>query len=99
MVHDYWMYVDDLPFVEETLPHTRTVIDWFAGHLRPDGLLGRVRWWEFADWTETYHGGSPPQEADGGSTFLTLQFVEALHDAASWNHSMEARNVRRNTRP
>ena len=82
MVHDYWMYVDDLPFVQETLPHTRTVIDWFAAHLRPDGLMGNVKWWEFADWTEGYPGGSPPQEPDGGSTFLTLQFVEALHDAA-----------------
>jgi alpha-L-rhamnosidase len=82
MVHDYWMYVDDLPFVEETLPHTRTVLDWFASHLRPDGLLGRVKWWEFGDWTEDYPGGSPPQEADGGSAFLTLQFIEALHDAA-----------------
>ncbi|HTD53786.1 MAG TPA: alpha-L-rhamnosidase C-terminal domain-containing protein, partial [Silvibacterium sp.] len=82
MLHDYWMYVDDLPFVQETLPHTRTVIDWFAGHLRPDGLMGNVKWWEFADWTEGYPGGVPPQEADGGSTFLTLQFVEALHNAA-----------------
>ena len=82
MVHDYWMYVDDLPFVEETLPHTRTVLDWFASRLRPDGLLGPVKWWEFGDWTEDYPGGSPPQEADGGSTFLTLQFIEALRDAA-----------------
>jgi alpha-L-rhamnosidase len=82
MLHDYWMYVDDLPFVAETLPHTRTVLDWFAAHLRPDGLLGNVKWWEFADWTEGYPGGSPPQDADGGSTFLTLQFIEALHDAA-----------------
>ncbi len=82
MVHDYWMYVDDLPFVEDTLPHTRTVLDWFASRLRPDGLLGPVKWWEFGDWTEDYPGGSPPQEADGGSAFLTLQFIEALHDAA-----------------
>ena len=82
MVHDYWMYVDDLPFVEQTLPHTRTVIDWFAGHLRPDGLLGNVKWWEFADWTEGYRDGVPPQDPDGGSTFLTLQYIESLHDAA-----------------
>ncbi|MBV8115635.1 MAG: hypothetical protein JO300_12900, partial [Silvibacterium sp.] len=82
MLHDYWIYVDDLPFVEETLPHTRTVLDWFAAHLRPDGLLGNVKWWEFADWTAGYPGGSPPEDLDGGSSFLTLQFIEALHDAA-----------------
>ncbi|HVT97238.1 MAG TPA: hypothetical protein VHE33_06995 [Acidobacteriaceae bacterium] len=82
MVHDYWMYVDDPALVKETLPHTRTVLDWFASHLRPDGLLGKVGWWEFGDWTADYPDGVPPQEADGGSTFLTLQFMEALGYAA-----------------
>jgi alpha-L-rhamnosidase len=81
MLHDYWMYVDDLPLVKETLPHTRTVLDWYAAHLRPDGLVGQVKWWEFADWTANYKDGVPPQEPDGGSTFLTLQFVEALKAA------------------
>jgi alpha-L-rhamnosidase len=81
MVHDYWLYVDDLPLVREVLPHTRTVIDWYAAHQRPDGLLGNVKWWEFGDWTSGYKDGDPPQEADGGSTFLTLQFIEALRDA------------------
>jgi alpha-L-rhamnosidase len=81
MLHDYWMYVNDEPLVRETLPRTRGVIDWYASHLRPDGLMGRVKWWEFADWTSGYDGGNPPQEADGGSTYLTLQFIEALRDA------------------
>jgi hypothetical protein len=40
-----------------------------------------VKWWEFGDWTGTYHDGVPPQEADGGSTFLSLQFIEALQAA------------------
>jgi hypothetical protein len=82
MLHDYWMYVNDEPLVRNILPHTRGVIDWYAAHLRPDGLLGKVRWWEFADWTKGYPNGVPPQEADGGSTLLTLQFIEALRDAA-----------------
>jgi alpha-L-rhamnosidase len=81
MLHDYWMYVDDVPLVKETLPHTRTVLDWYAAHLRPDGLLGRVNWWEFADWTANYKYGVPPQEPDGGSTFIALQFVGALQAA------------------
>lgn len=81
MIHDYWMYVDDRDLVKETLPHTRTVLDWYAAHLRVDGLLGPVKWWEFADWTANYRYGVPPQEPDGGSTFLTLQFVEALQAA------------------
>lgn len=82
MLHDYWMYVDDLPLVKETLPHTRTVLDWYASHIRPDGLLGRMNWWQFGDWTASYKYGVPPQDSDGGSTFLTLQFVGALQAAA-----------------
>ncbi|MGC2163752.1 MAG: alpha-L-rhamnosidase C-terminal domain-containing protein [Silvibacterium sp.] len=82
MVHDYWMYVDDLSLVKETLPHTRPVLDWFTARLRPDGLLEKMPWWEFGDWTGDYRDGVPPQENDGGSSFLTLQFIEALHDAA-----------------
>lgn len=82
MLHDYWMYVNDEALVRETLPHTRGVIDWYAAHLRPDGLLGNVKWWEFGDWTSSYKDGVPPQEADGGSTFLTLQFIEALRNAS-----------------
>ncbi len=81
MLHDYWMYVDDLPLVKGTLPHTRTVLDWYAAHLRPDGLLGQMRWWEFGDWTTNYKYGVPPQDPDGGSTFITLQFVGALQAA------------------
>ena len=87
MLHDYWMYVDDPALVRATLPHTRTVLDWFADRLRPDGLLGRLGWWEFADWTANYPNGEPPQDADGGSTLLTLQFVAALRDAAEMEHA------------
>jgi hypothetical protein len=82
MLHDYWMYVDDPALVRATLPHTRPVLDWFTDHLRPDGLLGKLGWWEFADWTANYPNGEPPQDADGGSTLLTLQFIAALKDAA-----------------
>jgi alpha-L-rhamnosidase len=65
-LHDYWMYVDDPQFVRQTVPHTRSVLDWFIGNLRPDGLLGRMPWWEFGDWTENYINGVPPQDQDGG---------------------------------
>src|SRR5258708_26506610 len=78
MLQDYWMYVDDEPLVRQMLPNTRGVIDWYAARVRPDGLLGKVSWWEFGDWTSGYPDGVPPQEADGGSSFLTMQFIEAM---------------------
>jgi hypothetical protein len=45
--------------------------------------MGRVEWWPFVDWSPPqFDGGVPPQMADGGSSALTLQFVEALRYAA-----------------
>jgi hypothetical protein len=58
------------------------VIDWYTARLRPDGLMGKVGWWEFGDWTSNYKSGAPPQDPDGGSTFLTLQYMQALRDAS-----------------
>ena len=83
MLHDFWMYRDDAAFVRSLLPGTRGVLDWFAARQRADGLMGRVEWWPFVDWSPPqFDGGVPPQMADGGSSALTLQFVEALRYAA-----------------
>jgi alpha-L-rhamnosidase len=82
MVHDFLMYRDDLAFVRSHLPGTRTVLDWFVQRQRPDGLMSKLPWWPFVDWTHDFEGGVPPQDADGGSVPITLQFIEALRDAA-----------------
>ena len=77
------------PFVKSLVPGTRGVIDWFAAHQRADGLLSRIEWWPFVDWSEpTFPGGSPPQDADGGSSALTLQFIEALKNASELEAAM-----------
>lgn len=83
MLHDFWMYRDDPGFAGSLLPGTRGVLDWFAVRQRADGLMGRVEWWPFVDWSPSqFEFGVPPQMADGGSSALTLQFVEALRYAA-----------------
>ncbi len=64
------------------LAGTRTVLDWFLQHQRPDGLLQRLPWWVFVDWSEDFQAGEPPQDADGGSSIITLQFIEALRYAS-----------------
>ena len=79
MLHDYWMYVDDEPLVKETLPHTRTVLDWFAAQQRPDGLLGRMGWWEFGDWTADY----PLRRAAAGSRWRIGVPDAAVHRGAA----------------
>ena len=82
MVHDFWMYRDDPEFVRAQLQGTRSVLDWYLKRQRPDGLLGRIPWWPFVDWGKDFGFGEPPQDEDGGSSVITLQFIEALRYAA-----------------
>ena len=83
MVHDYWTWRDDAAFVRRQLGGTRTVLDWFTQRLRPDGLLGRVPWWNFVDWCDEFEAGVPPQDADGGSVAgLAPARARALREAA-----------------
>ncbi len=81
MVHDFWMYRSDPEFVRAQLPGTRAVLDWFLQRQRADGLLMKIPWWPFVDWGKDFGFGMAPQDSDGGSSAMTLQFVEALRYA------------------
>jgi alpha-L-rhamnosidase len=82
MLHDFWMYRPDNGALAEWVPHTRSVIGWYARYQRADGLLGKMPWWNFGDWTKDFVFGVPPQDADGGSALLSLYYMAALRDAA-----------------
>jgi alpha-L-rhamnosidase len=82
MIHDYWLYRPDDGSLSEWVPHTRSVLDWYARHQRPDRLLGIMPWWNYGDWTKDFDFGVPPQDPDGGSTQLSLTYAAALRDAA-----------------
>jgi len=88
MLHDFWMYRGDADFVRAHLPGTRTVMDWYLARQRADGLMGKVPWWPFVDWGTDFESGMPPQDDDGGSSIITLQFVEALRNAAEIEAAM-----------
>lgn len=82
MMHDLWWYHGDREFLRQFLPGERGVLGWFEAHLAPSGLLGRLEWWDFVDWADDFDDGVPPQEADGQSAILSLQFAAALNEAA-----------------
>jgi hypothetical protein len=82
MVHDFWMYRDGPDFVREQIPGMRTVLDWYLKRQRPDGLIGKIPWWPFVDWGKDFADGMSPQDENGGSSVITLQFIEALRYAA-----------------
>jgi hypothetical protein len=82
MLKDFALYHDDAEFVRVHLLGTRAALDWFLAHQNSNGLLGKLPWWAFIDWTDGFPFGVPPQTATGDSSPITLQFVEALLDAA-----------------
>ena len=86
MVHDFWMYREDVGFVAARLPGTRAVLDWFLARQRSDGLLGHLPYWVHGD-TGTALDDTI-QDADGGSALVTLQFLMALRDTAAMERAM-----------
>lgn len=82
MVHDFWMYRPDAEFVRDQLGGTRSVLGWFLQKQRADGLLSKITWWPFVDWGRDFDWGAPPEDLDGGSSIITLQFIEALRNGA-----------------
>lgn len=82
MVHDFWLYRGDEEFVRAQISGTRTVLDWFLDRQRQDGLLGHISWWPFVDWGKDFGFGVPPEDANGGSSIITLQYIEALRYSA-----------------
>ena len=86
MLHDYWMYRPDRGVVEEHLPGTRTVLDWFSRYEQPDGLLKKLPWWSFVDWVSA--GELPNYDASGESCTTSLQYLGALEDAAEMENAL-----------
>ncbi len=82
MLHDHWWYAGDATFLKPYLKGARGVLDWFEARLAPSGLLGRMEWWNYADWVDSFPNGEPPMLETGESAILTLQFVLALREAA-----------------
>lgn len=82
MMHDLWWYRGDSDFLRPYLTNARGVLAWYESHLTPSGLLGRLPWWDFVDWTTDFRDGVPPHEADGESSILSLEFAAALQEQA-----------------
>jgi alpha-L-rhamnosidase len=88
MVHDHWMLRDDPQFVRRFLPGTRTVIDWFERQIDETGMVARLPWWNFLDWSEAYPNGVPPGAIGGHATAFTLQFAIVLRQAAELEEAL-----------
>jgi len=91
MMHDLWWYRGESEFLRAYLPGARGVLGWFESRLAPSGLLDRLQWWNFVDWSIEFENGVPPQEASGQSAILSLQFAAALREAADLEEAFGSR--------
>ena len=82
MVHDYLMYTEDQRFVRQTLPGVRAVLSYYAGFQKDSGSLGRMPFWNFADWVTGWPGGEAPGDDTGSSAVFDLQLALAYDWAA-----------------
>jgi hypothetical protein len=86
MVHDYWMYRPDAETARASLPGTRAVLNWFAAHQQPDGLLHELPYWTFIDWVSS--GKIPTYSASGASCVTTLEYLGALGEGADLEQAL-----------
>jgi hypothetical protein len=82
MVHDYWWYADDVPFLKQMLPGVRAVLSFFEARQKQNGSLGPLPWWRNFDWVEGWRNGDAPQESDGSSAPFDLLLLLAYRWAA-----------------
>ncbi len=84
MVHDYWMYRNDIDFVKERLPGTRQVLSFFQKYQQPDGSLKALPYWTFSDWVDSkgWKDGVAPLGVDGNSSILDIQLLWTYKIAA-----------------
>lgn len=85
MLHDYWMHVGEPEWIESMLPAVADILEWYDSRMAPNGLLGTMEWWNFADWVigeEGWKSGVPPGAESGGSALISLQLAYNLRLAA-----------------
>ncbi len=81
MVHDHFLWRDQLERVRGWLPGVRGVLAAFESHIGPQGLVQGMQGWGFVDWVPGWKAGWPPGPPEGPSALINLQYVYALDRA------------------
>ena len=88
MIYDYYMHRTDDAWIKGHLPGIQKVIDWYDARMQQNGMLGKLSWWQFVDWSWQWKsdeemGGVPPGVKEGGSSIITLQYAYTLQRASA----------------
>lgn len=97
MLHDYFMYRPDSLLVQEKLPGTRQILNWFNRYQGKDGSLKDVPYWVFTDWRADsgWIKGMSPVGRKGESAVLDLQLLWTYQLAAQMEARMGLRELAR----
>ncbi len=82
MIHDHYMYKDDLEFARQYVKGMRGVLDWWIDKVDQNNMPTQMEWWNFTDWAVGYQNGIPPGADDGYSASVALQFAKTLQYSA-----------------
>ena len=84
MLADYYMETGDSGLLERYRPTMEGVLAWFKRKAGPSGLVEKLAYWEFADWTEAWGDidGAPRAALYGPSTINNLTYAYALEAGA-----------------
>ncbi|MFD0763549.1 alpha-L-rhamnosidase C-terminal domain-containing protein [Mucilaginibacter lutimaris] len=85
MLHDYFMYRNDMAFIKDKLVGERTVLDFFSKYQQADGSLKDTPYWAFVDWAGNLWG--EVKGPDGSAAIYDLQLLWAYQ----WAAEMEAK--------
>ncbi|MEI9921519.1 MAG: alpha-L-rhamnosidase C-terminal domain-containing protein [Bacteroidota bacterium] len=102
MVHDYWMYRDDVQFVKERLAGTRQVLSFFNNYQQQDGSLKNLPYWIFTDWVDRseqsnfvnkWKDGVGPIGSNGNSAILDIQLLWTYQLAAELEEQLGLKDL------
>jgi hypothetical protein len=89
MIHDHWMRYPDTTAARQVMPGARSVLDWYAKYVGPDGLIGLTPGWGFIDWRP----GLSEDPAEKTSTaanrcIVTLMYIGARQQSAELERAL-----------
>ena len=83
MAWEYYQETKDAELARICLGDADRILEYCDQHLREDGLLGKLDYWDFVDWREQWNetAGMPEALRYGSSTIISLMYAYALECA------------------
>ncbi|HMP77121.1 MAG TPA: alpha-L-rhamnosidase C-terminal domain-containing protein [Kiritimatiellia bacterium] len=80
---EYVLHAGDRDLIEECRPAVEVVLAWFRRRRAEDGLIHRIPYWMFADWSPQWPMGVPPGAGTTPSALVHFLWIAALRAAGA----------------